>query len=53
MVWSAGEINIVFYADDERIAGQDHEWVQDALTATVSMFRRMGLETNPEKNPKQ
>ena len=49
MVLAAGEINIVFYADDRRIAGRDHEWVQDALIVTVALFRRMGPETNLEK----
>ena len=49
MGWEAGENNLVFYADDGRIVGRDHEWVQDALTVTVAMFRRMGLETNLEK----
>ena len=24
MVWAAGERNLVFYVDDERIAGRDH-----------------------------
>ena len=48
--WVAGEINIVFYVDDGRIAGHDYEWLQDALDVTVAMFWRMGLETNLEKN---
>ena len=48
--WEAGERNVIFYADDDRIAGQDHEWVQDALSVTVAMFRRMGLDTNIEKS---
>ena len=48
MGWAAGERNLVFYADDGRILGQDHEWVQDALSITVAMFCRMGLETNLE-----
>ena len=38
MVWAAGERNLVFYAYDGRIAGRDHEWVQDALTVTVAIF---------------
>ena len=29
---------------------RDHEWVKDALTVTVAMFWRMGLETNMEKS---
>ena len=48
--WEAGERNVIFYADDDTIAGQDHEWVQDALSVTVAMFRRMGLDTNIEKS---
>ena len=44
-----GGEKLVFYADDRRIAGWDHEWVQDALTVTVAMLGRMGLETNLEK----
>ena len=38
MGWEAGERNLVFYTDDRSIAGQDHEWVQDALTVAVAMF---------------
>ena len=44
--WAAGERNMIFYAGNGRIAGKDHKWVQDALTVTVAMFRRMGLDTN-------
>ena len=29
--WAAGEIKMMFYAEDDRIAGWDHEWVHDAL----------------------
>ena len=25
MIWAAGEINLVFYADEGSIAGQEHE----------------------------
>ena len=49
LYWAAGERNLVFYANDGRIVGQDHEWVQDALMVTVAMFRMMGLETNLDK----
>ena len=49
MVWVAGERNLVFCVDDDWIAGKDKIWVQDALTVTVPMFRRLGLETNLEK----
>ena len=40
--WVAGEQNLVFYANDGSIAGQYHEWVQDALSVTVAMFLSMG-----------
>ena len=36
--WAAGEMNVIFYANDGRIAGRDHEWVQDALSVVVEMF---------------
>ena len=49
MGWEVGESNLVFYADDGRISGWDHEWVQDALTLTVAMFLQMGIEANLEK----
>ena len=39
----------MFYADDERVVGRDHIWLQDALTVMVEMFKRVGLETNLEK----
>ena len=39
-----GARNIVFYVDEGRIAGRYHKWVQDAMTVTVAMFRRMGIE---------
>ena len=34
------------YVYARKILGRDHEWVQDALTVTVAMFRRMELDTN-------
>ena len=43
MGWEAWAMNLVFYVDDGRIEGRDHEWVQDALTVMVAMFWRMGL----------
>ena len=46
VVWAAGESKLVLFADDGRIAGKDHIWVQDALTMRVEIFRRVGLETN-------
>ena len=39
-----GERNLIFYAANDRIAGQDNVWVQDAMSVTVAMFCRMGLE---------
>ena len=44
--WAAGKINLVFYADNGRIAGRDHKWVQDILTVNVEMLLRVGLDTN-------
>ena len=46
MGWAAVEKNLLFYTDDGRIAGRYHEWVQDALTATVENFHKMGLTDN-------
>ena len=48
MRWVDKERNILFYADEVRIAGRYHEWVQDALMVTVAMFRRMGIDANIE-----
>ena len=48
MGWAAGN-NLVFYADDIRIAGQYHDWVHDALAVTAAMFCKMRLEANLEK----
>ena len=49
MGWEVGAMNLVFYEDDGRIAGRNHEWVHDALTVTVAMFWQMGLDTNLDK----
>ena len=38
MGWAVGEKNLIFYTDDERIVGRDHEWVQDSMTVMVAMF---------------
>ena len=46
MGWAAEERNLMLYANDVRIAGRDHEWVQSALAVTVAMFHRMGLDAN-------
>ena len=39
-----------FSADDRRIFGQDHEWVQDEMAVTVATFQHMRLDTNLEKS---
>ena len=44
--WAAGEHNIVFYADDGRIAGRNNIWVQTTLIAMVRTFERVGLQKN-------
>ena len=49
MVWADREINLMLYADYVRIAGRNHEGVQDALVAAVGIFRRMGIDANHEK----
>ena len=49
MGWADVVRNLVFYADDGQIAGRDHIWVQDALTVTLAMFRRVVLENNLKK----
>ena len=38
MEWATGERNLILYADDGRIYGRDHIWVQDTLTVSVTMF---------------
>ena len=45
MGWAAGETSMVLYADDGRIEGRYHIWVQYALPVTWEMFRRVGLRT--------
>ena len=49
MVWDTGEPNLVFCAYDGWKAGRDHIWLQDALTAMVEIFKRVGLDANLEK----
>ena len=39
MGWVSGERNPVFYADDRRISGRGHDWVQDTLMVMVTMFQ--------------
>ena len=50
LVWATGERNLIFYANDGRILGRSHKWLQDALMFTVALFCRMGMETNLEKS---
>ena len=47
--WAAGDPNLIFYAKNNRIAGQDHVWVQNEMLVTVEIFCRMGLK-NPGKD---
>ena len=49
MECASGDRNLVFYTDDGMIVGRDHEWVHNALTVMVAMFRRMGIDANLEK----
>ena len=42
MGWDAGERDLIFYADYERICGRDHIWVQDTLTVPVAMLLQVG-----------
>ena len=39
-----GERKLIFNTYNVRIAGQDHEWVQDELAVKVAIFCRIGLE---------
>ena len=50
MGWATGERKLKFYAENGRIGGRDHIWVQDALPVSVDMFQQMGLDTKLEKN---
>ena len=49
MGWTEGEINLVIYTDERRIAGWDHEWVQYELKVMLARLHRMGMESNLEK----
>ena len=48
--WAAVERNTIFYADNGRIAMWYHEWSQDALSETMGISQRIGLETNLNKS---
>ena len=50
LVWDMGENNMVFYADNNRIVGRKHIWIQTTLTAVVRMFERARLKNNPSQN---
>ena len=49
MGWAAGEWNIIFSCEDSRTEGRNLEWEQEALTAAVVMFCRVGLSMNIDK----
>ena len=49
MGWATGEQNLIFYADYRGVGGRDHIWIKYALTVSVEIFLRVGLETNLEK----
>ena len=49
MGWAAEERNLVFYDNKRWIQVREQIRVQDALTVTLVMFRRVGLEINLEK----
>ena len=38
MGWEVGERNLIFNADDCRIGGRYHIWIQDALEVSVLML---------------
>ena len=42
-------ISMVFYADDGMVGASDPEWLQDAFSALVAIFDRVGLQTNFDK----
>ena len=44
MVWEAGKHDIVFYADNGCIPGQNPIWVQKTLATLVPIFDRFGLQ---------
>ena len=43
------EISAMFYADDGKIAGEDHARVQEGLTLITDLFARMGLNMSQAK----
>ena len=40
---------LAFCADDGLIASRNHQWSQDALAVLVTLFRKVGSETNVDK----
>ena len=43
------DTNVEFYADDGLVAARDPAWLQQSFDALVSLFRKVGLETNATK----
>ena len=46
LVWASEDQDVVFYADDGRIAGRNPMWVQGALILRAWIFEQVGLYTN-------
>ena len=44
--WSVVNNNILFYVNDGQIAGRNPIWVQSTVSATLRIFKRLGLQTN-------
>ena len=36
--WVAGKRNLIFHANDGKISGRYHKWVQDELSVTMEIF---------------
>jgi len=43
------DLLVAFYADNGIIAAPNHQWLQDVLNVLVTLFRKVGLETNVDK----
>jgi len=43
------DLMVAFYADDGLFAVWNHQWLQDALNVLVTLFQKVGLETNVDK----
>ena len=44
-----GNFSAVFYADDGMVGASDPAWLQGAFSALVTIFDRVGLQTNVDK----